>query len=454
MLDKQGLFNVLNLDVDSDAPCFIIYSDVNSERLKYTVEFIFKIVLKANYILIDDFIAFENAEGFKINYSAKNSKNGFQILPHSLLFETTISESKPIPFFKDNLIYFFENKNGNFNFDVFSSAFYFISRYEEWQSFQPDSHLRFEADQSLLFKYNFHLKPMVEIWIMELKTKLQTFYNKLNLHQQEFKIISTIDVDNLFAYKHKGFFRTMGGFIKDIFRKDLKNFTERYKVLSGQRKDPFDMYDLVCEFCSKNKIPLIYFFLFKNKTKYDRTINPNSKVFHALLKNLINKNVIVGIHPSYNSSHHSKSMQNEIKNLSNKIKNNIIISRQHFLRFDIKTTPKLLMKNGILADFSMGFASKPGFRAGTSRPFYHYDFTSEKKNNFLLIPFCAMDGAYLHYDKVNPKLTNYSLFNLALEIKKVNGLFITVFHERTFSNFLHDGFGDLYMQLHLKVNQL
>ena len=96
----------------------------------------------------------------------------------------------------------------------------------------------------------------------------------------------------------------------------------------------------------------------------------------------------------------------------------------------------------------MGFASQIVFRAGTSQPFYYYDFNIEKKSELLFVPFCAMDGAYFIYNEVTPNEALQSLLNIANEVKKVNGLFISVFHERTFYNEIYEGFGNVYKTLH------
>ena len=57
-------------------------------------------------------------------------------------------------------------------YDIFSSVFYFISRYEEWQDFEKEKHGRFDLQQSILFKDQQHLKPVLNIWIEEFKLAL------------------------------------------------------------------------------------------------------------------------------------------------------------------------------------------------------------------------------------------------------------------------------------------
>lgn len=456
MLDRQSLLSLLQLNIEEESPCFIIYSDIKSNRLNYVCEFIFSHVLNVSFKITHSFSEFELSDSFKINYS---NKIGYYRIPKAeLLFETGVYELKPSPFFENDTIYFFQNnqqKNpANQKFDLFASVFYFVSRYEEWQFFEADIHQRFEAKASLLFQNNSHLKPFVDIWIHDLKTSLEQFYPTLQFPKKKFKVISTIDVDNLYAYKSKGFLRTIGAMLKDIIKFDLKNSVERIKVLSKQRKDPFDIYDSVSQFCLEKKIPLFYFFLFRSGTKYDRTVDPSSGAFQKVFQKIKGKNGFIGLHPSYYSSSDESRMQKEISDFSKKLSERITFSRHHFLRFDIKTTPNILTKNGILIDFSMGFASTPGFRAGTSHPFYYYDFSKENRSELLFVPFCVMDGAYFVYSKTNVEKAFESIYAIALEIKKTDGLFVSIFHERTFSDHLYKGFGTLYKNLHQKLTEI
>ncbi|MBA2612826.1 MAG: hypothetical protein H0U95_12695 [Bacteroidetes bacterium] len=453
-MDRVGLHKLLNLEVDQRSPGFILYSEKISPRLNYTAQFIFEHVLKTKLIIANTISEFESSGYFKINYSSKIIPGAFQIVPHPFLFESGVSENKPPATLKNDLVYFFVNDTGNFNYDIFSSVFYFISRYEEWQSFTPDAHGRFEANNSILFKQKLHLKPIVDIWILELKNELNNFFNGINFPTNKFKIISTIDVDNLYAYKEKGFLRTAGAICKDILKFDLANLKERKNVLSGKAADPFDIYTSVSDYCSNNKMPLIYFFLFRSGTKYDRTIDPTSNAFVEVFKRIKERAAFIGLHPSYHSSETKTILQHEIKDISNKLGKQVQLSRQHYLKFNIKTTPAWLLQNNILADFTMGFASEVGFRAGTSFPFYYYDLANETQTDLLFVPFCAMDGAYFVYDKIHPDQMLSSLLNLAKEVKNVNGLFISVFHERTFSNHLYPGYDRIYKNLHQKINEL
>ena len=307
------------------------------------------------------------------------------------------------------MIYFYKTKepenNEIFSFDIFSAVFYFISRYEEWQAFEKDQHQRFEAKAGILFQNNFLLKPVVDLWITEFKDFLQTFDKELKFPPAQFKVISTLDIDNLFAYKSKGALRTIGACMKDIVTLDFWNLKERIKVVAGTAKDPFDIYESVSKFCSDLEIPLICFFLFRTGTLYDRTVNPRSEAFKNVFDVLKNNNAIIGLHPSYDSAFEKNRLKMECDLISEKNGEQVKISRQHFLRFDIRNTPNLLIERGIGLDATMGFASSPGFRAGTSISFFIFLIFQKKKNRLCYFcPFVPWMALILFtIKKVQPK---------------------------------------------------
>lgn len=456
MLTKQDLNRVLNLNVGRQEPVCLIYSDFESERLKYVFKFVFNHVLGISCSVTNDIGLFESSPHLKINYSVKEIKGAFKIKPNSLLSENEIYETRPAPCFKNNSLYFFENseENQGFHFDIFSAVFYFISRYEEWQTFDKDIHGRFEAKSSLLYKHQFHLKPLVDLWILEFKTELESFFENFKFPEKKMKILSTLDVDNLYAFKRKGIVRSLGATARDIAKLDFKNTINRILVLCGSKPDPFDVYEDVSAFCRQQNIPLFWFFLFRTGTKYDRTVNPQSPAFKEVFDLLKKNKAHIGLHPSYDSSLEQQLFEQEINLLRVKSGEAVSCVRQHFLRFDIRTTPLLMIKNGVIADFTMGFASSPGFRAGTSFPFYYYNFEKETAEELLFMPFCVMDGAFTIYEMTDPHSALKTMLEMAYEVKKVKGFFVSVFHERTFSDHLYQGFGTLYKNLHLKLKEL
>lgn len=429
-------------------PQFIVLVSQINNRVTYTCDFIFHQALLCNYIITDNQNEFTASSLYKINYTTSTLSDSFQIIPSGFLPKAGVEETLPPVANVKSIPYFFPQQSGEISFDIFSAIFYLISRYEEWQKFVKDRHGRFEERNSILYKLSVLKKPIVDIWIDEFKTALLNKFSGITFPKREFKFISTIDVDNLYAFKGKPFHRNVGGAVKDLMRFDTPMFMARLATVFLGKADPFDKYDEQIKISRESGIPLIYFFLYKNNTEFDRTITPGHDQFKRLFEKLKKEKISFGIHPSYFSSDSPENIKAETELLSEHSQQKTILSRQHYLRFNIKSTPGYLEEAGIQFDFTMGFATASGFRAGTTLPFYYYNFEKEATLKVMAVPFTLMDGAYYIYSKAKMEDAKRDIELLREEAKKVNGLFVTVFHERSFADELYPGWRRLYSQIH------
>jgi hypothetical protein len=432
-------------------PKVIVYSSGISPRLAYTCDFIFRQGLRINYKITDNVQEFTASSLAKINYSERTFDHAINISPDGLLFETGIKKFQPKGERKNSLVYFFVNGKTGFHFDIFSAVFYFISRYEEYLPFVKDDHGRFEIRNSLLYIVSHFRAPLLDQWIAEFKAELLQQQPELLFPKRSFRYLSTIDVDNVYAYKTKPFGRMAGANLKDFLSMNFANISHRLQTRYMNKPDPFDAYKLQIGQAEKTKVPLVYFFLCRNNTAYDRTINPLHPMLTQLLNSIRDRGVTVGLHPSYFSSEDIGLLEHEIGILKGHLKENVEYSRQHFLKMNIKTTPAQLAALGIKYDFTMGYSSEAGYRAGTSLPFYYYDFEKEQPLSILAVPFVVMDGSYYQYKKMTAEAAEADMMELAEEVKTVNGLFVTVFHDRTFWERQFPGWKQMYLRLQEKL---
>jgi hypothetical protein len=307
MLNSEGLKDFLQLGPRTNSPAVLIYAVTTGPRLKFAARFIFEHVLNCPVNFTTNEAGFKAASGIRINYSARPAEGVYEIRPAKLLFETGLSDIAIKKVRPDGTLSL-QGQSGEI-FDVFAAVFYMISRYEEWQQFAPDRHERFEAAESLLYGTDFFMKPVVEHWIAELKGQLESFY-QVRFPLREFRVISTIDVDNLFAYKNKGVLRTSGASFRDMLKFDFRNLLNRLNVLRGKKNDPFDIYEEISDFCFTERIPLIWFFLFRSGNMYDRTVSPGSGAFENVFAILKKNFALIGLHPSYSSAK-QKNLVNE-----------------------------------------------------------------------------------------------------------------------------------------------
>ena len=408
----------------------IIYTHSLTPRVKYVFKQIFSEILGIEISFSLDKKEFKKINLPKISYSHSPIDNELFFQCHELLFEKGIIERNINVFNYNNLSCFFSVNNSIFPFDPFAASFFMISRYEEYLPHIKDIHGRFEAKESLACKNNFLEKPIVDIWINLIKKELKKKYPTLFFPKKKFQFISSIDVDSAYLYKEKGIVRTIIGSIADLILFNYHNLSKRLKVLFGFESDPFDTFSKILATSKKYNINTIFFFLLGDYNKYDKSISFSSKIFQSLIKS-VNDHFLVGIHPSVRSLSKKKLLKIEIERLQKIIHKNILNSRQHYIKLDMPNMYKNLLNSSIKNDYSMGFASMPGFRSGTSNSYFFYDLDLELETDLKIHPFIVMDVTLKNYLNLDPKDAILKIYNLINEVKYVNGTFTSVWHNQS-----------------------
>jgi len=430
----------------------LVYTPKINNRIQYIAKTILNDICGFDYKVTHSGEDFLNFKGARINYSDKDMPvKCIKIFPSGFLLEKGIREFIPDVEFKDDypMLFPFKQNEGNCDFghDIFSAAFYMLSRYEEYLPFLEDRHGRFEADQSLAYQKGFLNLPVVDMAAMDLINKLLALFPFLERQKRNYAFLPTYDIDVAYAFKGKGIARNIFVFLRDIFTFNYKVLIERLSVLFDLKKDPFDTYDFHLQLQKEYKLDPVYFFLCASFGPKDRGISIHSRAFTKLVKT-IGDYAKTGIHPSYASNFKEKRLKNEIDFLAGVLNRNIENSRQHYLKFKLPVTFQNLLKANIRADFSMGYASHPGFRAGTCYPFSFYDLSLESETKLRLYPITIMDGTLRDYMKLKPEDALIKVKKLIDIIRQVDGLFVTLWHNDALSNHGNwKGWRDIYIEI-------
>lgn len=425
----------------------LIYSHKITPRLRYTFDFVLKEVLGLDYELTEDEQSFEASKSMKMSYTRTPLGEELFFQSKDLLFETGIDEQNINVFeWGDTKVFFAVGKNSALPFDPFAATFYMVSRYEEYLPHIRDSYDRFEANESIAYQGNFIHKPVVDIWALKVGEILKEKYPHIKLGERKYKYISTIDIDNAYAYKQKGFMRTVGGFARAIVKMDGKDFIKRIKVLIGTERDPYDTYGFQEEVHKEYDLRPIYFFLLADYGINDKNVPHYNRKFQSLIKSIADM-ADVGIHPSFGSNKDGAKLKTEMSRLSGIVHKEISKSRQHFLILHLPHTYRRLIDLDIKEDHTMGYAVETGFRAGTCTPFYFYDLDQETRTNLRVYPFAVMDATLKYYKKISPEKAIEHTQKLIEEVKKVNGTFISLWHNETLSGEgLWEGWRKVYLE--------
>ena len=306
-----------------------------------------------------------------------------------------------------------------FSFDIFETIFFHLSRYEERfikQGDYLDNKLSFE-NQLLLVKNGLEKIPVVDELInafLEILTGKKIEVQKC--------IHLTHDIDYLQKFNSPiSIFRKIAGHFRH--KKPFSTLPLLWKsyldnILRG--KDSYDNFDWML---SKKDIDKSIYFLVGGNHKDDNHYDLNNPIFKNAIRLAKERNYRIGIHPSYESWNDISLIKIQKEKLENEVGEEIVVSRQHFLNFDIEITPRLLQEAGIKEDSSLGYTRYVGYRCGTGYSYTLYDFKNEKAFDVLEKPLVFMDVAWF-YESIrtgNHKFTN---------LEELSGSFN--FHNSTF----------------------
>ena len=412
----------------------LVYTHKITPRITYTFKHFFTRILQIPVQFttkVEEFVAHND---LKLTYSKQPLGNEFFIRSTDLLFEQGINDVEIIMDTWNGVDCFFHSRQeATIPFDIFAASFYLLSRYEEYLPHVKDKHDRFSAEESLAYKHGFLNKPLIDIWAFKFKQLLQEKHPEYQFKTRKFNYIPTIDIDIVYDFKLKGIVRTVGGYFNDLYHLKFFNIWLRTLVLLKFREDPFDTFETILDLQKEHQIKTIFFFSVGDYTTYDKNISPRNSKYKSLIKSVADY-AEIGLHPSYFTMRNEATLKKEKSRLEKIINSPVKKSRQHYLRIDMPETYQNLVNLEVKEDYSMGYASHYGFRASSCTPFYFYDLDYEIQTPLKLYPFAVMDGTLRDYLDLSHKRAYEIIIKLAHEVKKVEGTFITIFHNETLSN--------------------
>lgn len=389
----------------------LIFAEKITNRLRYAVAQ----VLRTDAVeFTSDRSAFHSHEGPKINYSARRFGRELLVVPYGLLSAGNIQPQKIQCSSWNGLTIFFQT-SGDLPFDIFSATFYLLSRYEEYLPHKKDSYGRYDHQQSLAYRERFLDKPLVDRWRAVFLKQVEERYPELSLPQEQFAFLPTYDIDIAYATWGRG-----------ILRKLVQVLSAKRMTVNG--RDVFDVYDWLDQLHRQHHLAPVYFFLVARfRSRYDKNVSVKSGPLQLLVRRIA-KQYLIGLHPSWKSFFVESELQEEHRLLQRISQRSITGSRQHYIQFTLPHTFRVLLKQGITDEYSMGYGSINGFRASTSVAFPWYDLMLETVTDLQLHPFCYMEANSFFEQHLSAEDAAAELQHYYDVVRQVNGTCITVFH--------------------------
>ncbi|WP_299431313.1 polysaccharide deacetylase family protein [uncultured Maribacter sp.] len=403
----------------------LIYTHKITPRFSYIMRHMFTKILGIKIILtttVEDFI---KHKGPKITYTKQPLQNEFFVRSNDLLFEQginaidiSINDWDGVPAF------FATGERSSIPFDVFSASFYLLSRYEEYLPHVKDMHGRFPPKESIAYQNDFLQIPLVDLWALKLLDALKEKFPDVEVVKRKYNFTSIIDVTSSHCYAYRGIVRGISGFLLDLVYFRLKRIVQRVTVLFNPSKDPYNNYEYLIDLHKKYSIKSMFFFQFASYSTYDKNVSTNNNKFKFLIKSVADYS-LVSLATSYSSFGNVTLIKKEKKELSSVINRPINYSRIRYNRVDIPETYRNLVEAEFTDDYTMGYTSEIGFRAGTCTPFYFYDIPLEIQQPIKIHPFAVHDYALTKEKSVKDILSKVTV--IKSRVKEVNGSYNAIF---------------------------
>ncbi len=277
--------------------------------------------------------------------------------------------------------------------DPFAGAFYLLARCEEWAPRVRDAHGRLPSAEHFVVRHGLEQLPVIDHWVMRLVKVLRKRHPGLPAPQARYRHVLSVDVDNGLMVRGRPSWKQAGALMRAVLQGKVGEAALRMQVLLGRRNDPFDRYTDLVELARMGKVDrLIAFLLMRGEGAHDHAADIKHPLMNDRFKQMDGA-FDIGLHPSYRSSEDPQVFREDRALLEQIIGHPVRISRQHFLRWQVPGSLRLLEAAGLTEDHTLGFSDRPGFRCGTCTPFPWYDLEQERETDLMLWPFAVMDSA-------------------------------------------------------------
>lgn len=430
----------------------LVYTHKITPRLSYAFKHVCTRILGIPVgftTTVEEFIAHDS---LKMSYTKQPLSSELYIKSHELLFEQGLSDVDiHVQDWENTKAFFSSSERSCLPYDIFAATFYLLSRYEEYLPHVKDEYGRFTASESVAFKNKFLNQPVIDIWAYKLKAVLEVNYPDFDFPQKAYSIKPVIDVPSPYHYNLKGIMRTFGGTLKDLLGLKLRNLYNRYMVLLGFKHDPYDTFKYIINRQKQTPFQFQFFFMIGDYSTFDKGINIQKKKYVTLIKHVFDY-CKVGLKTSYFALDDLDILKTEKKRMESVINTTLTASRNSFSKLNLPVTYRNMVELEIHEDYSMGYINEMGFRAGTCTPFFFYDLDYEVQTPLKICSYHLMDYSLL---KINSLLDKKKALNeLISQVKQVNGEFVPVFHNYTFSNIDRwNGFKELFNMILNSVDE-
>ncbi len=258
-----------------------------------------------------------------------------------------------------------------------------------------------------------------------------------------FAVCLTHDVDRVVAYSPQSFLRDLKKRLifsqssKEKFWLRLNILKTSIKSIIYKRKsDDITGYEKWVQIEQDYGVKSTYFFFVRPPVKdiqfkdcdyllEDEFLFDNRFIsVKEYIKILLNSGHEIGLHGSFKSMLDKSVFQLQKRTIESIIKQEVVSTRQHYLRYNHQTTPEIHIESNIEIDSSLGLNMFVGFRNGSS-----YPYPIEVNGKYLWeLPLIFMDSSIYRNSDNNLNSAKKKAEDIINKIEKTGGCLTINFH--------------------------
>lgn len=333
--------------------------------------------------------------------------------------------------------------------DVFGSAFFMLSRYEEAVVADRDQHGRFPSSASLARQENFLLRPIINEYLEILWACMARLWPNLKRRGRTFRILVSADLDqpyNCSIKSVKALIRRIGG---DLLRRRsfvmaVLTFLSYFRAKSGDYSLD-SLFSNIFWIMDKNERAgnrvAFYFITDNSRSAWDGCYSMDEPVIRDLARKIHERGHEIGLHPGYTTFQNSAQTSHEAQILRQVLKEEgieqeTVGGRQHYLRWETPVTARNWEMAGLNYDTTLAYADHAGFRCGICYEYPFYDVEARQPLKLRERPLVVMDCSVIAAGYMNMGSSNEALeFMQGLKevCRRFDGDFTLLWHNSYFS---------------------
>jgi hypothetical protein len=324
--------------------------------------------------------------------------------------------------------------------DVFGSAFFMLTRYEELVLRARDRYGRFPTAASVATQGGFVRTPIVDAYVELLWDALQRTWPRLRRTERRYEVVLSHDVDDPLATLEHGpqdVARQLAGDL--VRRRDPRLAVRRVRSLLGdESKDPNNTFDHLMSVSERHGLRSAFYFL-AHRDQAARDGGPylfERPWVRSLIADIARRGHEVGVHPSFCTYRDPTRIAEEFGRLRQVaedagVRQDAWGGRQHFLRWANPETWRGWEQAGLDYDSTVAYADAVGFRAGTCHPYRAFDLRERRPLRLVERPLAVMDVALLPEAGGSLDAGERIVLDLAASCRRYGGCLTILWHNNT-----------------------